>query len=205
MWESRLASLPRMNVSELLCWLEDVGSSQWHGRVDGRHSSSSWQPKNSAGRRSFGSPSSNAVKTGKSSHPPRELNVNMAKAEEWARLPGIGPVLSERAVKFREALGGFSSVAQLYMIYGLDSSVVEANAERWVIDLGAVRPLCLDTASFRTLVRHPLIDGAEARKILRARGKGIESMDHFWQRMRASSAERFRLEPYLSWCRVNDE
>lgn len=50
--------------------------------------------------------------------PPR-LELNQASAAELSQLPGIGPVLSARIVKYREAIGGYDSTAQLARIYGL--------------------------------------------------------------------------------------
>jgi competence ComEA-like helix-hairpin-helix protein len=51
------------------------------------------------------------------------LDINTATAEQWEALPGIGPVLANRIVKFRYTLGGFSSVEQLKQTYGLSDSV----------------------------------------------------------------------------------
>lgn len=51
------------------------------------------------------------------------LDINTATAEQWEALPGIGPVLANRIVKFRYMLGGFNSVEQLKQTYGLSDSV----------------------------------------------------------------------------------
>ena len=55
------------------------------------------------------------------------MDINHATAAEWKRLPGWGEVLSQRTVKFREALGGFVSIEQLKLVYGLDPDAVERN------------------------------------------------------------------------------
>ncbi|MFK7970779.1 MAG: ComEA family DNA-binding protein [Bacteroidia bacterium] len=47
------------------------------------------------------------------------ININLAQAADLERLPGIGPVFSKRIVKYRDAIGGFDSVAQLKQVYGL--------------------------------------------------------------------------------------
>ena len=41
------------------------------------------------------------------------VNINTATAAELQTLPGVGPVLSQNIVSFREAHGGFSSVEEL--------------------------------------------------------------------------------------------
>ena len=40
------------------------------------------------------------------------ININTASAEELAYLPGVGPVLAERIVQWREQNGGFFSSAE---------------------------------------------------------------------------------------------
>ena len=53
------------------------------------------------------------------------IDINTATAEEWKSLPGIGEILSARIVKFRESLGGFSSVEQVAKTYGLKDSTFQ--------------------------------------------------------------------------------
>lgn len=55
--------------------------------------------------------------------PPRDLN--QASAEELMAINGVGPVLSARIVKFREALGGFRHPSQLLDVYGLAPGVAQ--------------------------------------------------------------------------------
>ena len=42
------------------------------------------------------------------------LELNMADAQDLEVLPGLGPVLSQRIVRFREMLGGFHDIDNLY-------------------------------------------------------------------------------------------
>lgn len=50
------------------------------------------------------------------------LDVNTATAADFERLPGIGPTLAGRIVKFRAKLGRFHSVETLTRTYGLPDS-----------------------------------------------------------------------------------
>jgi len=52
------------------------------------------------------------------------VEINTAAPDEWKRLPGIGPVLSQRIVKYRQAIQGFSGIEDLYKVYGLSDSVL---------------------------------------------------------------------------------
>ena len=47
------------------------------------------------------------------------LDLNHATTEDLAELPGIGPVIAERIVGWREANGGFSDVEQLREVAGI--------------------------------------------------------------------------------------
>jgi len=131
--------------------------------------------------------------------PKRLVDLNQASAEEWAELPGIGPVLSRRIVKFRSVLGGFASLDQLHQVYGLDSAVIELVRPLLRLEAHSHRSICLDTVTFRSLVRHPLFDAAQTRKVLRAWGRGT-SLDAFWTRLSATEAERQAWMPYLRVC-----
>ena len=46
-------------------------------------------------------------------------NLNTASAEKLSRLPGIGQVLAERIVAYREANGPFESVEELLQVEGV--------------------------------------------------------------------------------------
>lgn len=56
----------------------------------------------------------------------KKLDINTATAEDWKTLPGIGDVLGNRIVKFRNAVHGFKSVEDVRKTYGLSDSVYQA-------------------------------------------------------------------------------
>ncbi len=58
------------------------------------------------------------------------IDINVATAEDWAALPGIGPVLSSRIVAYRNSLGGFDSIPQLLQVYGIKESWLAENSSR---------------------------------------------------------------------------
>lgn len=53
------------------------------------------------------------------------IDINAAGAAEFETLPGIGPVLAGRIVKYRTKIQGFASVDELRKVYGLDSALLE--------------------------------------------------------------------------------
>lgn len=193
-WHARLEALPAMTSLDLLCWLEErpipMRSSPSKAWTTPRHEE---HDRARVGRRRGGS-------TKVRPEVVRSLDINQATAEEWDALPGFGPVLSQRTVKFREAMGGFATLDQLHMVYGLDSATVLKVKGRLVVNANDVEPLCMDSLTFRTLVRHPLFDAEATRSILRAWGRGAPSMDVFWTRLKPSTHERANWAPYLHMC-----
>ena len=49
----------------------------------------------------------------------RLIDINKASAEDFARLPGIGPKLAERIVNFRKKQGPFRRIEDLLAIEGI--------------------------------------------------------------------------------------
>ena len=54
------------------------------------------------------------------------LNINTATAAQLETLDGIGPVLAQRIVEYREANGPFASVDGLLEVKGLGPGILEA-------------------------------------------------------------------------------
>ena len=97
------------------------------------------------------------------------IDLNLCTAGELESLPGIGPVLAERIIRFRGLLGGFVDKGQLTEVYGLDTAVARVAAVRVSLTYDSVRPLVLDSAGFSALARHPYIGYEAARLITRYR------------------------------------
>jgi len=53
------------------------------------------------------------------------IDINLAGKEQWMAFPGIGEVLAERIVKFRDKMGGFRSVEQVGKTYGIKDSLFQ--------------------------------------------------------------------------------
>ena len=51
------------------------------------------------------------------------LDLNAATAEELETLPGVGAILAERIVSYREAVGGFQTLEELQQVNGLGSGI----------------------------------------------------------------------------------
>lgn len=51
------------------------------------------------------------------------IDINLASIADWELLPGIGPVLAARIVKYREKLGGFAELEEVKRTYGISDSL----------------------------------------------------------------------------------
>jgi DNA uptake protein ComE-like DNA-binding protein len=99
------------------------------------------------------------------------VDLNRADAEALEELPGIGPVLSNRIIRYRSLLGGFYSIHQLHEIYGLTDSVVVLLQNRVLADTSALVKLNLNEAREYELARHPYIGKFSARGIVSYRSQ----------------------------------
>lgn len=56
---------------------------------------------------------------------PLTVNINTAGLQELQRLPGIGEVLAQRIIDYREENGPFQTVSELTMVSGIGISKLE--------------------------------------------------------------------------------
>ena len=63
-------------------------------------------------------PLSSSGNSGGSGPPTTPLSLNSATVQQLDTLPGVGPVLAQRIVQYREQHGGFQSVDQLRHVSG---------------------------------------------------------------------------------------
>lgn len=62
------------------------------------------------------------------------ININTASAAELEQLDGIGPVLAERIVEFREQHGPFASVDELDAVSGIGPKRLAAMRDRCTVE-----------------------------------------------------------------------
>jgi competence protein ComEA len=97
------------------------------------------------------------------------LELNTCDSALLERLPGIGPVLSGRIIKYRNLLGGFASVNQLIEVYGLPQETFDIICSRVMADSTIVRKININNADFRQLIRLPYFERYEVNAILKYR------------------------------------
>lgn len=85
-------------------------------------------------------------------------NLNSAVAEDLVFMRGIGPVLSQRIVKYRDMLGGFSSLDQIQEVYGLDRVIADSLKQYFYLDSILVKSLNVNYLKAEELRKHPYIN-----------------------------------------------
>ncbi len=107
------------------------------------------------------------------------IDINTATIEEWKSLPGIGEVLSARIIKFRESVGGFSSVNQVAKTYGLKDSTFQLILPYLKLAAPVVHKININTAHENELMECSAItkDVAQAIVIYRKQKGKFQSVE----------------------------
>ena len=105
-------------------------------------------------------------------------DINLAVKEDLKTINGIGEKLSERIIKYRSKLQGFSTLKQLYEVWGLDTEVVDKLLLVFkVINLPNIKKINVNTVSFRELLKNPYLDYELCKKIFEYKDEVAELQD----------------------------
>jgi competence protein ComEA len=129
------------------------------------------------------------------------LDLNRCDSASLVRLPGLGPVLSSRIIKFRKLLGGFASVDQLKEVYGLKDTTFNNLKDRVFADSSAITGIKINDVGFRELARHPYLERYEIESIIKYKElKGrFSDITELVDNKILSVEKAKRLSPYLKF------
>ena len=125
--------------------------------------------------------------------------LNKVSADSLTNISGIGPVLSERIVKFRNNLGGFININQLKEVYGLEETVIEEIGRNTTLDSLLIQPVDINNDSVKHISKHPYISFKLARIIVAYKNQhGPYAKIEEIKNIKIVSDTLFmKLEPYL--------
>jgi competence protein ComEA len=129
------------------------------------------------------------------------INLNRCDTTELISLPGIGPVLSVRIIKYRNLLGGYASVNQLSEVYGLPPETFNLIKERVYADTSLVVRISINSAGYKELSRLPYFEKYEVQVILKYRDlKGrIGGIDELVENKLIPLEKGTKVRPYLDF------
>ncbi len=127
------------------------------------------------------------------------IELNSTDSLALQSLPGIGPVLSARIIRYRNLLGGYASVDQLKEVYGLTDETFGRISGRLRTDTLLIKRTELGSATFRELMRIPYLDRYEAASILKFRELGgtITGIYDLVENKLVSAEKAEKIRPYL--------
>ncbi len=85
------------------------------------------------------------------------IDLNTADSSELEMLPGVGPVLAARIIRYRAQLGGFHSVDQLSEVYGMRPTLVKQLKKHVTATQDGIQCIDINKATMKELYRHPYI------------------------------------------------
>ena len=136
---------------------------------------------------------------------PLSLNINDIDSISLERLPVFGPVLSGRTVKYRNLHGGFLDVGQLQEVYGFSDESYHDVSGWFKVDSKEVTQICIDTASWSKMRKHPYLGFEGARMIERyRRHHEIKTIDDFRKMPLMNDSTWNIWLPYIKVVTIND-
>ena len=123
------------------------------------------------------------------------VDLNTADSTLLVELPQIGPYMASRILDFREKLGGFVDMEQLYDVKGMDSTRFATIQPFLVVGEITTQKIDVNRADFRTLVRHPYLSYEQVKCIFNQREQ--RGMIRDWSQLEALIGEAGEVNPLL--------
>ena len=128
-------------------------------------------------------------------------DLNLSDTTLLKRVYGVGSKLAARIINFRDALGGFVAMDQLYQVYYLDSQVVERiMKEFFIAEDFQPSKLTVNTDSLEYLAKHPYISFQEAKLLIAYRNQhgNIQDLEELLSIPVIDEDKLNKLRPYLT-------
>ena len=102
-------------------------------------------------------------------------DINKATQKDFTTISGIGEKLSERIIKYRSKLQGFSYPEQLYEVWGLKKEIADKALILFnVKEKPLIKKVNVNTASFKEVLKNPYIDFELCKQIFDYRDEVAE-------------------------------
>ncbi len=108
------------------------------------------------------------------------IDINIATLEDLVKVYGVGEVIAQRILNYKESLGGFVAMEQLNEVWGLSPEVLaNLNKKFKVISLSGIKKVDINNASIKELAQFPYFKYTLAKQIViyRSMNGTINSID----------------------------
>ena len=129
------------------------------------------------------------------------MDLNICDSIMLDMLPGIGPVLAARIIKYKNLLGGYADINQLNEVYGLSPETFVLISEKIYVDTLGINRLKINQAAYKDLIRHPYFETIEVVSIIKYKEfKGhIASINELIDNKILTEEKAKKISPYLSF------
>ncbi|MBA6156397.1 helix-hairpin-helix domain-containing protein [Tenacibaculum sp. S7007] len=102
-------------------------------------------------------------------------DINKATQQDFETVNGVGEVISERIIKYRNKLQGYSYSSQLYEVSRLEKSTIKEILKVFKIyQKPTIQKINVNTATFKQVLKNPYIDYELCKKIFEYRDEVAE-------------------------------
>lgn len=108
------------------------------------------------------------------------IDINIATSEELVKVYGVGEVIAQRILSYKESLGGFVAMEQLNEVWGLSPEVLaNLNKQFKVKSMTGIKKVDVNNASIKELAQFPYFKYTVAKQIViyRSMNGTINSVD----------------------------
>jgi len=134
------------------------------------------------------------------------FELNSADSTELILINGIGPVFSGRIIKYRNLLGAYYSIDQLWEVYGMDSMKYQSLKEAIYIDTAHIQKIDINIATFKKMISHPYLTRKEVSSLIHYRdyAEKVNDLSELRSAQVLDSVIYRKIRPYLR-CGASDK
>lgn len=126
------------------------------------------------------------------------IDLNQADSTALLELPQIGTTMASRIHRYRDRLGGFVTLEQLFEIKGMDTTRFEVIKPYITINVQDLHKININQDDFKTLLRHPYLEYEQVKVIVNHRER--RGMIKNWEQLKGIVSEvNPLLEPYIDY------
>jgi competence protein ComEA len=128
------------------------------------------------------------------------IELNIADTATLRKIPGIGEYLASEIVKYRNRLGGYSSISQLEEIKSMKPENFEKIKLFFKLDASKVQKININFCAFKDLIKHPYCDISITKQLLnyRTQNGSFKKLEQLISAKIVTEAQFKKLVPYLT-------